>query len=149
MVMRKLSTDNELMTMRDFFDRWFEESRSVLDYAGGPRVARLPIDAYSTDNEIVVMAPIPGARPEDVEITVEGDTLTIRGEVEPRLEDVKYLFAERFHGPFMRELRFNVPVNVDQIEAHFENGLLTLNIPKAEEVRPRVIPVRTGVAEPA
>lgn len=144
MATTKLTRDGDLMTMRDLFNRWFDESRSTLDYNGGARVARLPIDAYSTENEIVVTAPIPGARPEDVEITVEGDTLTIRGEVQPRLDDVKYLFAERFHGQFMRELQFNVPVNVDEIEATFDNGLLTLTIPKAEEVRPRVIQVKTA-----
>jgi len=142
----RIYRDSDLMTMRDFFNRWFDETRSLMDYNGGSRVARLPIDAYSTETEIVVTAPIPGARPEDVEITVEGDTLTIRGEVQPREEDVKYIFAERFHGPFMRELRFNVPVNVDEIEATFENGLLMLTIPKAEEVRPRVIPVKAGSA---
>lgn len=144
MAMRRLNADSDLMTMRDFFNRWLDESRSSLDYAGGPRVARLPIDAYSTENEIIVSASIPGAKPENVEITVEGDTLTIRGEIEPRLDNVKYIFAERFHGQFIRELQFNVPVDSDHIEATFENGLLTLTIPKAEEVRPKVIQVKSG-----
>ena len=144
MAMRRLNADSDLMTMRDFFNRWLDESRSSLDYAGGPRVARLPIDAYSTENGIIVSASIPGAKPENVEITVEGDTLTIRGEIEPRLDNVKYIFAERFHGQFIRELQFNVPVDSDHIEATFENGLLTLTIPKAEEVRPKVIQVKSG-----
>lgn len=144
MATRKMTPDTDLMTMRDFFNRWFDESRSNLDYAGGTRVARLPVDAYSTENEIIVTAPIPGAKPEDVEITVEGETLTIRGEVAPRLENVKYSFAERFHGQFIRELQFNVPVNVDEIEASFDNGVLTLTVPKAEEIRPKVITVKSA-----
>src|SRR5690606_12925615 len=127
----RIYRDSDLMTMRDFFNRWFDETRSLMDYNGGSRVARLPIDAYSTETEIVVTPPIPGARPEDVEITVEGDTLTIRGEAQPREEDVKYIFDTRFHGPLMRELQYNVPMNVDEIEAAYENGLLMLTNPKA------------------
>jgi HSP20 family protein len=88
-----------------------------------------------------VTASIPGANPDDVEITVEGDSVTIRGHIEPRLENVNYIFAERFHGEFSRTLQLNVPVDVENIEAHFENGVLTLTLPKAEEVRPRVIKV--------
>lgn len=109
----------------------------------GMRVAQLPIDAYSTDNEIIVTAAVPGLRPEDVEITVEGDTLMIRGEIPARLDNVKNLFAERYHGPFSRTLQLNVPIDVDKVEATFENGILTLTLPKAEEVRPKVIKVQT------
>jgi HSP20 family protein len=118
------------------FSNW-----SVQD--SGVRVAQLPIDAYSTDNEIVVTASVPGLKPEDVEITVEGETLTIRGETQARLENVKYLFAERFHGPFSRTLQLNVPVDVDKVEATFENGVLTLTLPKAEAVRPKIIKVQS------
>ena len=138
MAMVKLNPARETTAMRNLMDRLFEDT---LDYSGGTRTARLPIDAYTTDNEIVVTASIPGANPDDVEITVEGDSLTIRGHIEPRLDNVNYIFAERFHGEFSRTLQLNVPVDVDNIEAHFENGVLTLTLPKAEEVRPRVIKV--------
>jgi HSP20 family protein len=126
--------------MRNLMDRVFDDS---LDYTGGTRTARLPIDAYTTDNEIVVTATIPGANPDDVEITVEGESLTIRGHIAPRLENVNYIFAERFHGEFSRTLQLNVPVDLDNIEANFDSGVLTLTLPKAEEVRPRVIKVNT------
>lgn len=138
MAMVKLNPTREMASMRNLMDRLFEDT---LDYSGGTRTARLPIDAYTTDNEIFVTASIPGANPDDVEITVEGDSLTIRGHIEPRLENVNYIFAERFHGEFSRTLQLNVPVDVENIEAHFENGVLTLTLPKAEEVRPRVIKV--------
>jgi|YNPNPStandDraft_1061719.scaffolds.fasta_scaffold112081_2 HSP20 family protein len=136
----------EMMSLRDAMNRLFEESfvrRGDWSTRDTEWVARLPIDAYSTDNEIVVTAAVPGADPDKVEITVEGDTLTIRGEVEGRLENVNYLFAERFHGPFSRTLQLNVPINVDKIEASFKNGVLTLVLPKAEEVRPKVIKVQS------
>jgi HSP20 family protein len=88
-----------------------------------------------------VIASVPGMKPEDVEITIEGDTLTIRGEIPPAIENVDYAFAERFHGPFSRTLKLNVPIDIERIEATFENGLLVLQLPKAEEVKPKVIKV--------
>lgn len=142
----------EIMTLREAMDRLFEESfvpvwRSVTRVRregadGGDRVLYLPVDVYETDNEIVVTASLPGLKPEDVEITFEDGSLTIRGEVKPPLEGVNYLICERAHGPFARTLNINVPVEADKIEANFENGLLTVTIPKAESVRPKTIKVK-------
>jgi HSP20 family protein len=107
----------------------------------GQRIIRLPVDVYTTDNEIVVTASVPGVNPDSIDITVEDEVLTIKGEIPARLEDANYLFVERFHGSFSRSLKLNVPVNV---EATFENGILTLVLPKAEEARPKVIKVQTA-----
>jgi len=73
----------------------------------------------------------------------EGDTLTIRGELRPPLDNVEYLFQERSHGAFARTLMLNVPVAAEKAEAVFENGVLTLTLPKAEEVKPKVIKVKS------
>ena len=105
------------------------------------RVFRLPIDAYATGGEIIVQAAFPGLAPESVSITVEGDTLTLSGELPGRLENVAYEFAERPHGKFSRTLTLNVPVDADKAEAKFENGLLTVTLPKIEAVRPKAITV--------
>ena len=140
MAMTKVYPARDRMRMREAMLRRMAENH---DYAGGARVARLPIDAYSTDNEIVVTASIAGINPDEVEITIEGESLTISGEIAPRLENVRDIIAERFHGPFSRTLQLNVPVDTDKIEATFENGVLTLVLPKAEEVRPKVIKVQT------
>ena len=86
----------------------------------GDNVMRLPLDAYVTDEEIVITAPVPGLDPENVEITLEGDTLTIKGEINAPLENVEYLFQERPYGPFSRSVKINVPVEVDQAEAKFD-----------------------------
>lgn len=142
MAINKISTERDGTTLTEALNRMMNEAWGAMDYAGGTRVARLPIDAYSTDNEVVVTASIPGANPDDVEITVEGDNLSIRGEISPRMDNVNYIFAERFHGAFMRTLQLNVPVDIENIEATFENGVLTLVLPKTEEVRPRVIKVK-------
>ena len=107
----------------------------------GERIMRLPIDAYSTDNEIIVTAALAGVMPENVEITMEGDNLTIKGAIPEALENVDYELKERYHGPFSRTLQLNTTIDVEHIEANFDGGVLTLTLPKSEEVRPKQIMV--------
>lgn len=122
--------------------------REMMDYSGqtgGDIAARLPLDAYATDNEIVVTAALPGVRPEDVEVILEGGALTIRGQVQTsREENANYILREHFYGAFSRTLQVNVPVNADRVEASFENGMLTVVLPKADEVKPKQINVKAG-----
>jgi HSP20 family protein len=137
----------EFMTLRQAMDRLFDDSFVSPERVGVGQaeraVIKLPIDAYSTDNDLVIVAPIPGADPDKVEITIEGDTLTIRGEIPAPLENVNYIFQERAYGPFSRTLTLNVPVQSEKAEASFENGLLMLSVPKAEAVKPKSIKVKT------
>lgn len=143
MVMQR---DREMVSLRDMMSRLLEESL-VPSWAWGPRTEertwRLPLDVYATDDEIVIQASVPGLKPEDVEITLEGDTLTIKGEFKAPLENVNYLLQERGYGVFVRTLTLNIPVEADKATARFENGLLTLVLPKAQAVRPRVIKVKS------
>ncbi len=133
----------EAVTLREAMDRLFEDSfvPSRPSESAGDRVYRLPLDAYVTPEEIVVTANMPGVKPESVEITLEGDTLTIKGERPAPLENVDYVLQERTHGKFQRTLNINIPVDANKAEASFENGLLTLTIPKAEAVKPKTIQV--------
>ena len=147
-VVTRFEPAREFVTLRDAMDRLFEDSfvqPSWTALARRPRTNRdewrLPLDAYSTAEEIVIMAAVPGVNPENVEITFEGDVLTIRGEFPGALENVEYLMRERRHGRFSRSLTFNVPVNADAIEATFEHGVLTIVAPKAETVKPKTIKV--------
>ena len=107
------------------------------------RGAVVPIDAYVTDHEIVIQAAFPGIAPENVHVTLDGDTLTLSAELPGRLENVDYAFAERPHGRISRQLSLNVPVDVEKSEASFDNGLLTLTLPKADVARPKTIAVTT------
>jgi HSP20 family protein len=136
--------ERQYLTLREAMNRLFEDSfvGAVRQGNGHADEMRLPIEAYETDHEIVVRAAVPGAKPEDVEITVEGDTLTLRGELPQPTANVNYVVAERPWGRFSRILQLNVPVQADKAEAVFENGLLTLTLPKAESVRPKLIPVK-------
>jgi HSP20 family protein len=107
------------------------------------RETMLPIDVWATPEAFQVNAYLPGVNPEEVEITFEGEELTIRGKLPSAPEGTEFIKAELYHGTFARRLSFNVPVDADHIEAHFENGLLTLNIPKAEAVKPKQIKIQT------
>jgi HSP20 family protein len=103
----------------------------------------LPLDVWATPEAFQISAYLPGINPEDVEITFEGEDLTIRGKLPSALEGTTFIKRELYHGAFTRRLNFSVPVDADGIEAHFHNGLLTLTVPKAEAVKPKQIKIRT------
>jgi HSP20 family protein len=103
--------------------------------------ASLPLDIWADDNAFVIQAYVPGVNPENVEITMENEELTIRGRFPQATENVKFTKRELFHGEFARRLHISVPVNVEGIAAEYENGVLTLTLPKAEEVKPKQIKV--------
>lgn len=133
----------DVVTLREAMDRLFEDTFVPSRRRGQQveRVWRLPLDAYVTAEEIVVLADMPGVKPESVEITIEGDTLTIKGERPMPLDNVDYVMQERTTGKFQRTLNINIPVDADKAEAKFEHGLLTLSIPKAEAVKPKTIQI--------
>lgn len=136
----------EMRTLREAMDELLEESfvrpREGRMEGQQERQLRLPLDVYTTPEEIVIVASLPGLTPDEVNITIEDDRLTIRGELRPPLENVDYVFQERPYGTFSRTLTLNVPVNTDEAEAGFENGVLRLTVPKAEETKPKTIEVK-------
>lgn len=130
----------ELMSLREAMDRLFEESfirpGRLLGPLAEPTVA---LDMYQTDKEIVVKTAVPGVKPEELDISIAGDTLTIRGESkqEEKIERQNYFCQERRYGSFSRSVTLPAPVEAEKAEAKFEHGILTLTIPKAEQVRPQ------------
>jgi len=135
----------ELYSLRREMSRLMEDSwlpyRLTQMVRPEERVMRLPLDAYTTDEELVITAAVPGLNPDDVEIVMEDDVLTIKGELRAPLENVTYLFQERPYGRFSRSVTVNVPVDAGQAEAKFDKGVLTVILPKLERVRPKVIEV--------
>ena len=136
----------ELMSLRQAMDRLFEDSfvrpsraLAVLGEAATPT-----LDVYQTPNEIVVKAALPGLKPEDVSIDITGETLTIQGEskVEQETKKKDYLYQERRWGAFSRSVVLPSWLKPDKAEATMEDGVLTLTIPKAEEVKPKTIKVK-------
>jgi HSP20 family protein len=136
----------ELVSLREAMDRLFEES---FVRPGGGRLApagiEIPaVDMYQTDDAVVVKSAIPGIKPEDIDISITGDTLTIRGETraEEEINEENYIRRERRYGSFCRSLALPLPVVTEKAEAEFENGVLTLTLPKAEEVKPKAIKIK-------
>jgi HSP20 family protein len=140
------------MTLRDAMDRLFEGSfvRPSRYFGGGEmEEGLLPLDVVQTDNDVIVKASLAGFKPEEVDISLQGDTLTIRGEHEEENEqkEGEYLLKERRYGNFARTVTLPVEVQSDKADANFENGVLTLTLPKAEETKPRQIKVKSRGGE--
>lgn len=108
------------------------------------RAVRLPLDAYATDEEVVITAAVPGLDPDQVEITLDDHVLTISGAFRAPLENVRYLFQERPYGKFRRSVRINVDIDADRAEAKFEKGILMVILPKSERARSKIIEVKPG-----
>lgn len=134
----------EMARMSRLMDRWFGEMPRTwrgLEFDGGE--GYFPLDLYETDEAIVAQASLPGVKPEDVEITITGETLTIRGETRHEEEEKKrnYYRQESWYGSFARSIALPSQVEADKAEAVFENGVLKLTIPKAEAAKPKTIKV--------
>jgi len=158
-IVRRNSPFGELMSLRSAMDRLFEDSfvRPQLWTGGLDGAGLLPMDVSTTADDMVIQASLPGWKPEDVEIAVEGRTLTISGQTRQEREDTAadqgdgqgFLVREIRRGSFSRSLTLPEGVEPDKATAAFENGILTLRIPKAEQAKPRQIrisPVTNGTA---
>lgn len=135
----------ELVTLREAMDRLFDESfvrpSRTLSRA---QEQTLAVDIYETDEDIKIRATVPNVDPDDLDITITGEQLVIRGETkrEQEIEEENYICRERFRGAFSRTLPLPTDVVAEDAEAEFENGVLTLTLPKAEEVKPKAIEVK-------
>ena len=104
------------------------------------------VDIYETEHELVVKADLPEVDPKDLDIRVENNILTIRGErkFEKNVNEENYLRVERAYGSFARSFSLANTVNAEAIKADYQNGVLTLSIPKREEAKPKQIKVNVG-----
>lgn len=102
----------------------------------------LMVDVYTTADEIVVQASLPGLKPKDVEIKLDRERLTIRGKFPAPVANVEYILQERQSGYFCRMLALNVPVDGSRAEARLVEGVLTLVLPRVQELQTKVHYVR-------
>ena len=134
----------EMMTLREAMDRLFDDAftRPVNLRDGGWSAPA--IDMYQTDDEVVVRAALPGFNADEVQINVTGDVLTLRGESKQQEEKKERSWHIREHrwGSFERSVALPTEVTADKAVADFENGILTITLPKAEEVKPKTITVK-------
>lgn len=133
----------EFLTLRDMMDRLFEDNftRSL---QGVDRIGSPMVDMYQTNDEVVIKATLPGMKAEDVQISVVGDMVTLQGEIkkEEEVKNLTYHLQERSYGMFSRSIPLPTAVVTDKAKAEFENGILTLTLPKAEEVKPKTITIK-------
>jgi HSP20 family protein len=144
--MNRWNPVREMITLREAMDQLFNENMSRNQHFSGQQqpVWQLPLDAYATEDAIVLIADVPGLKPEDLDITLEGDTLTVRGEFKKRADDKQYLLRELPTGRFERVMTINTPIDNHKVEADFQDGVLTLTLPKAETVKPKQIKVKAS-----
>jgi HSP20 family protein len=136
----------DLISLREAMDRLFEESfvRPRTGWLAPLGAGALAVDVYETDQDVVVKSSVAGVKPEDIDITITGDTLTIKGETkaEEKVERANYIRQERRYGAFSRSVTLPTTIVAEKAKAEFENGVLTLTLPKAEEVKPKTIKVK-------
>ncbi len=143
-LIRRTSPFDELFSLRRAMDRLFDDDvirpRAWRPFALGAEPA---LDITTTPDELVVKASLPGWKPEDVDVTLTGRTLVVAGEVkeEARREDESWILNEIRRASFSRTLELPEGLLGDRATATFEHGILTLRIPKAEEVKPKQIKV--------
>ena len=151
---RRVGSDPPFLSLHSEMNRLFDDvlrgsfgvpSREGQGGQGGTLMPH--IDVSETDKELKICAELPGVTENDVEVTLNDDVLTIRGEktLERTNEQENYHFVERSYGTFQRSLRVPYPVEPDQVQARFEHGVLTVTLPKAEQQqRSRRIQVQAG-----
>ncbi len=146
-ISRRPSPFGELVSLRQAMDRLFEDSFVRPDQWIGVDGGAVALDVTSTKDELVVRAALPGVKPQDVDITVEAGTLTISGESheETRSEGAQQLLTEIRRGSFRRSVSLPSGLEADKATATFDNGILTLRIPRAEAVKPRQIRISPTV----
>jgi HSP20 family protein len=143
-IIRRPSRFGDASTLRQAMDRFFDEELRPFNWTSGVfATPALPLDVTQDPNELTIEAALPGIRPDDVDITVENGTLTISGRTqeERSADEGSYLVQEIRRGAFSRSLTLPQGLEPDKAEATFENGLLKLRIPKAEQLKPRQIKI--------
>jgi HSP20 family protein len=134
----------ELSSMRDVMDRLFDDGFPRIGSALWDTASVPTMDLYQTEDSVVVKMGLPGVKPEDIQISVANGVLTIRGEVKEEKDEKEktYHLHERRYGSFSRSISLPSNVSTDKSDAEFENGILTLTLPKAEEAKAKTITVK-------
>lgn len=145
-IVRRPSPFGELLSLRQAMDKLFDDdSIRPLSWTTAPTGPAIPLDLVTTSDALIVRAALPGVSPEDVEITVENGTLTIAGStIEAKdVEEGSELLREIPRGSFSRSVSLPNGLEPDRADAKFEHGILSLRIPKAEQLKPRPIRIST------
>jgi HSP20 family protein len=136
----------DMMRIREEFDRLFDETMELPAWRRSEPIGRLAVDIAEDNGAYIVKASVPGIKPDDLDVSITDNILTIKGEVkeEKDISEEKYQLRERRYGAFARSITLPTAVQVEGIEATYEDGVLTLNVPKTEEAQAKRIPIKTA-----
>jgi HSP20 family protein len=136
----------EMMIVRNPRNRRFDGNLSVAPSSWKSFNWSVALDVVENDDEFIVKASLPGINPDDLEITFSDHKLTIKGEVseEEELDEAHYHLRERRYGSFTRSIKLPSGIEVEEIEAKYDSGVLNLHLPKVEEVKPKKITIKTS-----
>jgi HSP20 family protein len=134
----------EMLNLRRTVDRLFDNVNPDREWQ--PMQWGLAVDVVENKDDFVVKASIPGINPQDLDVSYSDDTLTIKGEIKSDNEykEDQYHLRERRYGSFARSISLPTKIKGDAIDASYQNGVLTLRLPKAEEVKPKRIAIKIG-----
>ena len=144
MVLQRWDPFRDLRQMEDTVNRLWRGFGGSPNYREGAEDWNILIDVIQKKDDIVVKASMPGVKPEGIDVAVEDNVLTLRAERKPEIEgeDEAYLIQERPTGSFYRALRLPATVDTNKIESNYENGVLTITMPKAEEKKKKQIQIK-------
>jgi HSP20 family protein len=147
MSMERWNPFREIETMRQAMDRWLDERglNSVGPFSGN-QAQSMAVDLHETENGYELTTALPGVKPENIEINVDRDLVTLRGRTEQNEERQQgnYIYRERHSGAYQRSIRLPEPVNSEQVEATMEDGVLKVTLPRLQQTVQRRIKVRSG-----
>ena len=144
MAMMRFDPLRELESMREAMEEAFWPLAVPPRLLEFETTVLFPVNMWETDKDLVIRAAVPGFKPEDIHISVSDNLLSVRGEhkEEEKVKREDYYRHELLAGSFHREISLPVPVNADKAEATFENGILTLRLPKTEQAKARKIAIK-------
>jgi len=134
--------------MSRFMDPFEETDRSMSSLGGRWRGGIMPMDAFEHDGVYTLRFDLPGVNPDDVDLTVEGNMLTVTAErPAEKTEDVTWLLRERPAGTHRRDVRLGDRLDTSEVSASHDNGVLTVTIPTRDEAKPHKVSIASGTAE--
>jgi HSP20 family protein len=146
--MRTMTPFRGVSTLQDQINRLFSDAFDRNEGESNLTAWAPPVDISENEHELLVKADLPGIDPKELDIRVENNVLTIRGErkFEKKVEQDNYLRVERTYGSFRRSFALANTVNPEGIKADYQNGVLTVAVPKREEAKPKQIKINVGAS---
>jgi HSP20 family protein len=139
----------DIFTLQNQMNRLFEDALHAWPSSSDGTTAWAPAaDIYETESDLVLQADLPGVDPKQIDVRVENNVLTIRGErgFESKIDRENFHRVERSYGAFSRSFTLTTPVDADKIKATYKNGVLQITLPKAEEAKPKKIQIAASAA---